>query len=260
MREMKITCKKCNEKKEPEQFQWIVRGKNKRLVLNSRTCRTCTNHNKNVVARLKKHNPKPIDSKCKSCGKETQLVCDHNHNTDTFRGWLCESCNTGIGKLGDDADGVRMALNYLESTTQNESKNIINKSINPKPNKMENLNLIRAFVDAGDLTYAMKVFNLSTNTPSKVNITPINTSGLPESERLKVRTQFRNENLKPYDASKNLQPASNVFGVTKGASLINRCDEYWNLMAESGSMYETPKGTKTEFYVDVDLVPSSLLN
>lgn len=118
---MKITCKKCNEKKEAEEFQWIVRGKSRRPVLNSRTCRTCSNHNKNVVTRLKKENPKPIDSRCACCGKKTQLVCDHDHNTDEFRGWLCEACNTGIGKLGDDLNGVRMALAYLKRVEKQNS-------------------------------------------------------------------------------------------------------------------------------------------
>ena len=35
-------------------------------------------------------------------------------NTEKYRGFLCHFCNTGIGKLGDDIEGVTRALRYLE--------------------------------------------------------------------------------------------------------------------------------------------------
>lgn len=110
---MMIRCKNCNENQESTEYNWISRGKENKMVLNSRTCRKCSNHNQNVVARLKKENPKPENSKCACCGDVAKLVCDHNHNNDEFRGWLCEPCNTGIGKLGDDMDGLRRAMAYL---------------------------------------------------------------------------------------------------------------------------------------------------
>jgi hypothetical protein len=40
---------------------------------------------------------------------------DHDHEDDTFRGWLCEPCNTGIGKLGDNIHGITNAMNYFLS-------------------------------------------------------------------------------------------------------------------------------------------------
>ena len=56
---------------------------------------------------------------CESCGKITgentyDLCFDHNHETGAFRGWLCGSCNTSIGKLGDNIEGLKKALDYLE--------------------------------------------------------------------------------------------------------------------------------------------------
>lgn len=39
---------------------------------------------------------------------------DHDHVTGQFRGWLCGRCNRGIGLLGDNTHGVRLALEYLE--------------------------------------------------------------------------------------------------------------------------------------------------
>lgn len=38
---------------------------------------------------------------------------DHCHSTGAVRGLLCRRCNTGIGMLGDDIDGVTRALDYL---------------------------------------------------------------------------------------------------------------------------------------------------
>ena len=52
---------------------------------------------------------------CDCCGEipEKSLVLDHCHKTLKFRGWICEPCNHGIGKLGDNIEGVEKALAYL---------------------------------------------------------------------------------------------------------------------------------------------------
>jgi hypothetical protein len=42
------------------------------------------------------------------------LCLDHNHETGKFRGWLCDNCNTGIGKLGDTVEGLERAIAYLK--------------------------------------------------------------------------------------------------------------------------------------------------
>lgn len=59
---------------------------------------------------------------CDCCGRNPRdarrgnesLCLDHDHATGAFRGWLCHSCNLGIGLLGDNADALRRALAYLE--------------------------------------------------------------------------------------------------------------------------------------------------
>lgn len=55
---------------------------------------------------------------CAICGKTPEengkrLAVDHDHETGENRGLLCRQCNTGIGLLGDNYEGVRQAMLYL---------------------------------------------------------------------------------------------------------------------------------------------------
>ena len=43
------------------------------------------------------------------------LAVDHNHATNHIRGLLCQSCNTAIGLLRDDADLIQRAMDYINS-------------------------------------------------------------------------------------------------------------------------------------------------
>jgi hypothetical protein len=43
-----------------------------------------------------------------------RLSVDHDHITQTVRGLLCTPCNHALGVLGDNAEGMRRALAYLE--------------------------------------------------------------------------------------------------------------------------------------------------
>lgn len=57
------------------------------------------------------------EGKCEICenkldvGRNCHL--DHNHATGKIRGFLCHSCNTGIGKLKDSVELLEKAITYL---------------------------------------------------------------------------------------------------------------------------------------------------
>jgi len=54
---------------------------------------------------------------CECCGRlpngNGALHLDHSHTTGAFRGWLCSSCNMGLGAIGDSLDAILRAAAYL---------------------------------------------------------------------------------------------------------------------------------------------------
>ena len=67
-----------------------------------------------------KKKPKTYSTfKCEICLKTTivgitKVVLDHNHKNGKVRGYLCESCNTGIGRFDDNPELIRRAIVWLE--------------------------------------------------------------------------------------------------------------------------------------------------
>jgi len=78
-------------------------------------CRECgTVVSKEQRDARKNATPKP--DRCDCCHKkEEKLQIDHIHGSSTFRGWLCRNCNTGMGGLGDNLEGVLQGAIYLEN-------------------------------------------------------------------------------------------------------------------------------------------------
>lgn len=56
---------------------------------------------------------RPTPAKCECCLKQKATHLDHDHITGKFRGWLCGSCNRGLGQLGDNVYGIMRAMSYL---------------------------------------------------------------------------------------------------------------------------------------------------
>jgi hypothetical protein len=106
-------CGKCNQIFPVSFFRSDMQGRNGQVKEYFRPeCKRCE---KKLSEQLKKAKlqatKKP--NQCECCGKFDDLVLDHDHETGKFRGWLCDKCNLGIGRLGDNLQGVVSAVNYL---------------------------------------------------------------------------------------------------------------------------------------------------
>lgn len=115
-----VMCNVCDTVQPVANFNVLATGEIKRK------CRSCKSGQQKVVRKLKKENEYPDkDYCCPICernmdeiGKYGQpilstWVLDHCHDTDTFRGWLCSNCNTGLGGFKDDYSKISRAYDYL---------------------------------------------------------------------------------------------------------------------------------------------------
>ena len=101
-------CRLCGELKHESQF-----SDNGRKIAKENRCKDCRRSSTIILNDLKKNAP-PKPKNCECCGKEAETLClDHCHQTLKFRGWLCELCNRGIGQLGDNIEGLKRAIEYL---------------------------------------------------------------------------------------------------------------------------------------------------
>lgn len=56
----------------------------------------------------------PICEKRTIVGVTANLVRDHNHKTGKARAWICDSCNTGLGRFKDNVKLIKKMIKYLE--------------------------------------------------------------------------------------------------------------------------------------------------
>ena len=102
-------CSYCGKRKNCKSFPKHSMYKDN---LDSR-CRSCIKKQIKVRGKLHKKAP-PHPELCECCQRvPLKWVLDHDHSDDSFRGWVCDRCNTGIGKLGDNLEGIIKAVNYL---------------------------------------------------------------------------------------------------------------------------------------------------
>lgn len=103
------SCSYCNHLKELCDFPKHSHHKDN---LDNR-CKSCIKEQTKIRNDLRKQAPAKPEV-CECCGIVPLKWClDHDHSNNTFRGWICDSCNIGIGKLGDNIDGVQKAIKYL---------------------------------------------------------------------------------------------------------------------------------------------------
>ena len=102
-------CRLCKQEKPYSEFH----KKRSDLDRHDSRCKQCKKEYVKALNKVKATAP-PKPSTCACCNKQTaNLVVDHCHESNVFRGWICGPCNTSIGKLGDNVEGVQKALTYL---------------------------------------------------------------------------------------------------------------------------------------------------
>ncbi len=80
--------------------------------------------------RMEKKRPRKGDPfKCPICQKRSivgitaRIVADHDHHTGNIRDYICDSCNTGLGRFKNGENYLENALAYLrERDTLNKGK------------------------------------------------------------------------------------------------------------------------------------------
>lgn len=124
----KKMCSKCNSMKKLSEYSGNTAGSDafnsNGYRLRRPECKDCNkkaSKGKSEAIALAKRLGRPIKApegtKCALCGnlpkRGDTLVFDHCHKTNTFRGYLHNSCNRSLGVLGDDIPGMLRAINFL---------------------------------------------------------------------------------------------------------------------------------------------------
>ena len=91
-------------------------------------CKSCNNLLSKIRSSLRKqHETPPENYQCPICNrseheissgggnKKSKWVLDHDHQNNNFRGWLCHTCNMGIGSFSDNIDILHKAIEYLKN-------------------------------------------------------------------------------------------------------------------------------------------------
>jgi len=55
----------------------------------------------------------------KKTGRTKNFCVDHNHKTGRIRGLLCDDCNIAIGKMKENINSLKAAIEYLSKENEN---------------------------------------------------------------------------------------------------------------------------------------------
>ena len=134
-------CSVCNVRKDNFDFQWYKTrftrdGYRLRVNTNCSPCaKRISKDLREIKKRILKKHPKPdFGQKCDLCQKPVykqkkdvpdgvdgtwSWQCDHDHDTNEFRGWICKKCNTGLGGIGDNKEVMEKLVNYMFGSIEN---------------------------------------------------------------------------------------------------------------------------------------------
>ena len=133
------TCSKCGEEKPLTDYYKTGKGDNrhgsckacfkKRVEANRPDAETRKDYylQKGFGITLEEYSEKLNDQggTCAICNcpppinqRKRYLAVDHDHDTGAVRGLLCDSCNRGLGLLGDNLSTLQNAIDYLRKHEQ----------------------------------------------------------------------------------------------------------------------------------------------
>ena len=76
----------------------------------------------------KKRPQRGSDFKCPICTKRSivgitaKVVADHDHHTGNIRDFICDSCNTGLGRFKNGENYLYNAISYLKERDELNKK------------------------------------------------------------------------------------------------------------------------------------------
>jgi RNase P subunit RPR2 len=123
---LKKVCNVCHRLLDTKIFSKNQNGKGDRPIRRP-SCDDCRKIIDGVNASLKerkeweKNKPELEFFSCPICHKTTipgltsKIVLDHSHKDGHIRGWICDSCNTGIGRFKDDIILLENAIKFLKT-------------------------------------------------------------------------------------------------------------------------------------------------
>jgi uncharacterized protein YlaI len=127
----KKICNICHRVRPTSEFDLNQNGKGDRPVRRP-SCKECRKRVDGIPissADRKKWNlvkPEYVPFECPICTKITippvtsKIVLNHDHKTGIPSGWICDSCNTGLGRFGDSIAILENAILYLFMANQNQ--------------------------------------------------------------------------------------------------------------------------------------------
>jgi RNase P subunit RPR2 len=117
-------CNICHTIKSVDEFQVNQNAKNNRKVRRP-SCNSCRQNidGKAMQDRTEWDSRKPhlVPFECPVClkitipGLTSKVVLHHDHQTGRIIGWICDSCNTGLGRFRDDPEVLLHAIWYLKN-------------------------------------------------------------------------------------------------------------------------------------------------
>ena len=118
-------CRECRVEKPLDRYEKTGHGYHRKICM---SCRSARKRTRRIPRQFGMSYQELLiikedqDYKCAICGVHEEnttkrLAIDHDHTTGLVRGYLCNSCNRGIGLLKDDPNVMRSAIEYLERSS-----------------------------------------------------------------------------------------------------------------------------------------------